>query len=84
MEQSAQIGDQEVRQWTLIERWMHLMIRFKLTRLSFRSIMTHRKQSNKLQLIKDLILDTKGSRFRNKQIPASMSAVQTVNASSET
>ena len=77
MEQSVQIGDKEARLWTLIERWKHLMIRLQLTRLSFRGIMMHKKQSNKLQLISDLIINTKGNRFRKTQTLSSMFAAVT-------
>ena len=62
--QDAQIGDQEARLKTLIERWRLFMSKSKLMRLSKKSMMINKKQSYRLHWRKDVMIDTKDNKSR--------------------
>ena len=76
--QVALIGAQEVHLWTLIEKWKLWMSKFKLMKLSYRSIKMHKMKSQMPQRNKDLNMITKGNKLRIKQkTPVSLSVAVT-------
>ena len=77
--QDAQIGDQEARLKTLIERWKPLQSKYKLMRLSKKSMMINKSKSIRLLQDKDLKEITKDSiSGRIEVLKYSLSAIVTV------